>query len=101
MARASENHGQVTFNGAPVPGATITATQGSKEVVAICNEDGSYVFPDLPDGIWKIRISMTDFATIEQAITVSPGTPSIKWDLKLLPIAEILAQDPVSAAEAQ
>jgi hypothetical protein len=91
MARASENHGQVTFNGAPVPGATITATQGSKEVVAICNEDGSYVFPDLPDGIWKIRISMTDFATIEQAITVSPGTPSIKWDLKLLPIAEILA----------
>ena len=90
VAKASENHGQVTFNGAPVPGATITATQGSKEFVAISNEDGSYAFPDLPDGTWKIKISMTDFATIEQAVTVAPGTPSIKWELKLLPLAEIL-----------
>ena len=77
IAQASENRGQVTFNGAPVPGATITATQGSSRFVAISNQDGNYVFPDLPDGTWKITISMTDFATIEQVISVSPGTPSI------------------------
>jgi len=91
IAQASENRGQVTFNGSPVPGATISATNGSSVFVAISNEDGSYVFPDLPDGSWKITVSMTDFATIEQAITVSPSTPAIKWDLKLLPLAEILA----------
>jgi hypothetical protein len=91
LAHASENHGQVTFNGSPVPGATITATQGSKVFVALSNDDGSYAFPDLPDGTWKISISMTDFATVEQVITVSPATPSIKWELKLLPLAEILA----------
>ena len=91
IAQASENRGQVTFNGSPVPGATITATQGSTVFVAISNQDGSYVFPDLPDGTWKVSISMTDFATIEQVISVSPSTPSIKWELKLLPLTEILA----------
>src|ERR1700679_2005853 len=91
IAQASENRGQVTFNGSPVPGATITATQGSSRFVAISNEDGSYEFPDLPDGTWKITISMTDFATVEQVISVSPSTPAIKWELKLLPLAEILA----------
>jgi hypothetical protein len=92
LANASENHGQVTFNGAPVPGATITATQGSKNLVAISNEDGSYAFPDLPDGTWKIKIAMTCFVPIEQAITVSPNTPAIKWELTLLPLAQILSQ---------
>lgn len=92
LAKASENHGQVTFNGSPVPGATITATQGTKTFVAISNEDGSYAFSDLPDGTWKIRIAMTCFAPIEQSITVSQNTPSIKWELTLLPLDQILLQ---------
>jgi hypothetical protein len=91
-AMASENHGQVTFNGSPVPGATITATQGSKKFVAVSGEDGSYAFANLPDGAWKIKIAMTDFAPIEQVVTVSPNMPSIKWELTLLPVAQILAQ---------
>jgi hypothetical protein len=70
----------------------ITATQGSKTFVALSYEDGSYSFPDLPDGTWKIKIAMTDFATLEQAVTVSPGTPGIKWELKLLPLVQILAK---------
>ena len=31
LALASEYHGQVTFGGLPVPGATITATQGDQK----------------------------------------------------------------------
>jgi trimeric autotransporter adhesin len=100
LAQASENHGQVTFNGSPLPGATITATQGSRKFVAISNEDGSYAFPDLPDGTWKIKIAMTGFAMIEQAVTVSPNTPAIKWELTLLPLAQILAQAKAVKAEA-
>jgi hypothetical protein len=92
VARASENHGQVTFNGAPVPGAVITASQGTKSFVVVSNEDGSYSFADLPDGAWTIKIAMTDFSTIEQVVTVAPDTPAIKFELKLLPLAEILAQ---------
>ena len=31
LAMASEYHGQVTFNGLPVPGVTVTATQGKQD----------------------------------------------------------------------
>jgi hypothetical protein len=92
LAMASENHGQVTFGDLPVPGATITATQGSKKFIAISDEEGRYSFPDLPDGAWKIEITMTGFATIDQVVTVSPNTPSSKWELKLLPLDQVLAQ---------
>src|ERR1700679_2991476 len=92
LAMASENHGQVTFGDLPVPGATITATQGSKKFIAISDEEGRYSFPDLPDGAWKIEITMTGFATIDQVVTVSSNTPSSKWELKLLPLDQVLAQ---------
>lgn len=92
VAQASENHGQVLFNGSPVPGATITATQGAKKVVVASTADGTYSFADLPDGTWKMAIAMTGFATIEQDVTVSPGTPGIQWELKMVPLAQMLAQ---------
>jgi hypothetical protein len=52
---ASEYRGQVTFSGVPIPGATVTATQGDVKLVAITDPMGSYVFSDLPDGAWAIR----------------------------------------------
>ena len=108
LAVASEYHGQVTFNGLPVPGVTVTATQGSKTVVAVSDDNGNYSFSDLPDGAWKIELTMTGFATLDQNVTVAPDTPGIKWELKMLPIDQILAQskavkvapEPVVAAEA-
>ncbi len=83
-----------------MPGATITAIQGTKNFVVISNQDGSYSFADLPDGTWKIKIAMTDFATIEQVVTVSPGMPVIKWELKLLPMPQIIAHAKVMKAGA-
>src|SRR6185312_4956888 len=107
VAMASEYHGQVTFNGLPVPGVTVTATQGSKTVVAVSDDNGNYSFPDLPDGAWKIELTMTGFATLDQQVTVAPDTPGIKWELKMLPLDQILAQskavkiaEPVIATEA-
>jgi len=106
LAMASEYHGQVTFNGLPVPGVTVTATQGSKTVVAVSDDNGNYSFPDLPDGAWKIELTMTGFATLEQQVTIAPDTPGIRWELKMLPLDQILAQskavkiaEPVIAAE--
>jgi len=92
LAVASEYHGQVTFNGLPVPGVTVTARQGSKTVVAVSDDYGNYSFPDLPDGAWKIELTMTGFATLDQNVTVAPDTPGIKWELKMLPLDQILAQ---------
>jgi hypothetical protein len=44
-ATASEYHGQVAFGGLPVPGATVTATQGERKFVAITDQQGIFSFP--------------------------------------------------------
>ena len=88
---AAEHRGQVQFAGLPVPGATITVTQGDKKLVAITDGKGIYTFPDLADGNWKLHVEMLCFAPIDREIVVSPGAPDAVWELKLLPFAEIQA----------
>src|SRR5215469_2350714 len=89
---ASELHGQVLFNGLPVPGATVTAVRGEKSVVTITDQRGSYSFADLEDGSWKISVSMLGFASQQQDVDVGPNAAVSQWDLKLLPLDEIKAQ---------
>ena len=91
LAAASEYHGQVTFGGLPVPGATVTATQGDKKVTAITDQQGVYSFPDLKDGVWTIHVEMTGFSTISQDAAIAPNAPMAEWELKLLPPDQIKA----------
>jgi hypothetical protein len=88
-ALASEYHGQVTFGGLPVPGVTVTATQGEKKFSTVSDQGGLYDFPELADGPWKIEIQMQCFSTIHADITVAPNMPSGKWELKLLPLDQL------------
>ena len=88
---AAEHHGQVTFNGLPVPGATITATRDSKKSVAISDQQGFYSFADLADGSWSIEVDMFGFATMRQDITVEPNAPAARWELKLLSLDQMKA----------
>src|ERR1700691_4696219 len=88
---ASEQHGTVKFGGLPVPGATVTATQGDKKLTVITDPQGAYSFPDLADGSWSIEVDMLCFATIKQDVTVAAGAPASEWELKLLPFDEIKA----------
>jgi trimeric autotransporter adhesin len=99
LALASEYHGQVTFGGLPVPGATITATQGGRKLVAISDQQGSYSFLDLPDGAWKIEVEMQCFSTIEQTVAIAPNAPSAKWELKLLSLDQIMTEAKAIEAE--
>jgi hypothetical protein len=88
---AAEHHGQVNFNGLPVPGATVTATGSDKKFVAVTDQQGAYSFPDLADGVWTIQVEMLCFATIQQEVAVAPDAPSPVWELKVLPLEEIHA----------
>jgi hypothetical protein len=83
---AAEHRGTVQFGGLPVPGATITATQGDKTFSAVTDAQGAYVFPDLPDGAWKFHVAMEGFAAIDRDVAVMPGAPAAEWDLEMLPI---------------
>jgi hypothetical protein len=94
---ASEHRGVVTFSSLPLPGAAVTAVSGEKRFSAITDQQGVYIFPDLPDGIWKIRVEMLCFEPIEREIAVAPQAPAAVWELKMLPMAKIEALAPVPA----
>ena len=89
IAAASEYRGQVTFGGLPLPGATVTVTQGTKKVTAVTDQGGLYTFPDLADGPGKIEIEMLCFSTVTADVTISPTTAPGKWELTLLPLEQI------------
>src|SRR5450432_3021712 len=94
-AWGSEYHGQVTFGGLPVPGSTVTvtATQGDKKVVAISDDQGVFSFADLADGTWKLTIEMTGFAPLKQDIAVAANAPAGTFELKLMTIDQIRADN--------
>ena len=92
LAAASEYHGQVTYGGLPVPGATVTATQGGKKVTTTSDQGGVYNFDDLPDGQWKLQIEMQCFSTIQAEVTITPDMPLGKWELTPLPLDQLMAQ---------
>jgi trimeric autotransporter adhesin len=83
---AAEHRGLVQFGGLPVPGATVTATQGDKKVAVITDDRGVFTFPDLADGAWNIEVQMLCFEPIKRDVTVGPGPETPPWDLKALPV---------------
>ena len=92
VALAAEHHGQVTFGGVPVPGATVTATQDSKKFITITDQQGFYSFPDLTDGTATIEVEMLGFSPIKQDLVIAPNAPAAKWELKMLPLDQIKAE---------
>jgi hypothetical protein len=97
---ASEHYGQVTFNGLPVPGATVTASQAEKRFITVTDLQGLYLFPDLTDGTWAMQVGMLGFALVQQDVIVGHNAPLAKWELKLLPLDQIQAEVQAAAANA-
>ncbi|HEY6338573.1 MAG TPA: carboxypeptidase-like regulatory domain-containing protein, partial [Candidatus Sulfotelmatobacter sp.] len=91
LAAASAYHGQVTFHGWPVPGATVTVTQGAAKANTVTDQGGLYSFENLAEGPAKIEIEMQCFSTIEAEITIAPNMPAGAWELTLLPLDQIVS----------
>jgi hypothetical protein len=96
---AAESYGQVTVAGVPVPGATITATQGDARVVTVSDSQGVYKLTDLGGGVWTVRVEMVGFATLSREITIPSDGPPPAWELTLLPFAEISRGLPPPASQ--
>src|SRR5215472_11174917 len=92
LAAASENHGQVTFGALPLPGATVTLTQGEKKFVTVTDQQGVYSFSDLADGPATIEVEMQCFSTIKQELIIEPNAQAGAWELQLLPLDQIKAE---------
>ncbi len=90
-AAASDFHGQVTFGGFPVPGATVSVTQGTSKFSTVTDQGGLFLFTGLQDAPAKVEVEMQCFATIDADVTISPGMPAAKWELTPLPLDKLLA----------
>ncbi|BDC51898.1 hypothetical protein F183_A42130 [Bryobacterales bacterium F-183] len=89
-----EISGTVRFSGLPLPGATVSAVNGSLRHVTISGADGIFRFTSLPDSsLWTVKVDMQLFAPLTREVTA----PSLDttWDLELLPISQL---GPVTAA---
>jgi outer membrane receptor protein involved in Fe transport len=76
----------------PVPGATITATQGEKKFVSVTDQQGLFSFPDLKDGTWTIEVEMQGFSAIKQDVLIASDAAPAKWELTMLPLDQIKAE---------
>jgi hypothetical protein len=97
---AAEHRGVVKLGTLPIPGATVTAQQGGKTVAVLTDAQGAYVFPDLVDGTWTVKVEMRGFVPVERAVQ-APG--AAEWNLAILPLAKITeagANAEVRAADA-
>jgi len=98
LLTAAQFRGKVNFNGLPVPGATVVATQSGKTLTAVTDAQGNYVFPDLGDGLWTFDVTMVGFAPVHQDVTIAGATQPADWDLKMLPLDQIQGLSSVAAA---
>src|ERR1017187_6088222 len=97
---ASEHHGNVKSGGLPVPGASVTATQGDKKVLTTTDENGFYAFPELADGVWTISVDMLGFEKVSREIGIAADAPSPLWDLKMQSLEAMTAPPPPPPAPA-
>jgi hypothetical protein len=86
---ASEHHGQVRFGGLPVPGATVSVSQGEKKFTTVTDPQGGYSFLELGDGIWAAEVEMPGFSRLQRDVE---GGASVGWDLQMLRLEEMNAQ---------
>jgi hypothetical protein len=83
--------GTVTSDGAPLPGATVTATspqlQGSRSTVSDTN--GNYNLAALPPGDYTVRIELQGLQTVTRNTRVTlAGTSRVDADLKVSAVTE-------------
>jgi hypothetical protein len=67
----------------PIPGASITATQGNSKVVTTTDQNGRYTLPPLAKGAWTIEASMTGFTPSRKQVTDPDASRPLDFTLNL------------------
>ncbi len=75
--------GLVTSANQPIPGATVTATQGDSKVVATTDQNGRYALRPLPKGAWTIEVTMFGFEPASEQVTDPESSRRLDFTLTL------------------
>ncbi|MGH9487949.1 MAG: carboxypeptidase regulatory-like domain-containing protein [Terriglobales bacterium] len=81
--------GVVRGGGIPLPGATVSATQGKTRVTILSGNGGDFSFSGLAPGACVLRVTMPGFTPIEERITVPAG--GLRLTLAVAPLAHALS----------
>lgn len=84
---AAEHRGLVKLGNLSIPGAKVSVQKGSNSLSTITDAQGEYVFPNLNEGTWTVRVEMSGFVESGGEVRV-PGEAAI-WKLSILPMAKI------------
>ncbi len=82
-ANALAQSGFVKSAGQPIPGATVTATQGAQTVSTVTDADGHYSFPPLGAGSWSVHVEMFGFDPLQTDIVFETAKAPVNFDLAL------------------
>jgi hypothetical protein len=93
--------GRVAFGGRPVPGAVVTARQGSASWTAISAENGRFQFDALPPGALKLEVRLFGFRTVNQDVTLEGRAKPAEIALALEPYRPRLAGSGGAGARGQ
>src|SRR5262249_49597436 len=88
---AAEYAGIVTGTGVPIPGATVTAMRGDKQVATTTDPNGVFRFTDLDEGEWTIRVEMLGSSTVTQTVSVAAGIEPAKLTLTIKSVQELVS----------
>ena len=83
-----------------VPGATITATQGSSKVVGYTDESGRYSL-ELGPGVWDVAVEMFGFTPVHETVTVGDKPAYKDWTLEMPRIGESAGGPPAGTNQAR
>ena len=86
---AAEVAGTVTFNGAPVPGVTVTATRNEARISTTTDVLGTYRLHGLDAGTWTVSTALAGFARASTEVIVPPTGPVPPLTLTLLPFNQV------------
>jgi hypothetical protein len=101
LAAAGEHAGEVTFGGLPVPGVTVTASSGDRQLVTTTDERGRFRLPDAAAGVWTIRVEMLGFETMTREVTIGDDPQPSTWTLTLRPFDDIAQGIPAAPPSSQ
>ena len=93
QAFAALHTGIVRYNGQLIPGAAITATQGSTKLTTSTDEDGRYKL-ELPAGEWMVEVQMFGFQPQRHTVNSAETAPG-EWNLAFGP-PPVVAPAPAS-----
>lgn len=93
--------GKITdANGAPIVGATVTATRvdTGEERTAITDDDGRYKIANAKPGNYKVKVTQSGFNTNETPEIPTIAAQNVQRDFKLVP-ADVKAETTVTVTE--